>query len=118
MARFEDIDFPASLTHEPTRRFLRETGLPEAAFPFRLDADEIALPTLAEYDADPAVPQADHLVRLGRLADGHDVVVDGRTGAVLARHPADDTLCPLAPDVSALAFTLWLLHRAGSPGGS
>ncbi|MFV0135725.1 SUKH-4 family immunity protein [Streptomyces sp. HMX87] len=118
VTRFEDIDFPACLTHEPTRRFLRETGLPETAFPFLHDAEEIALPTLAEYYADPAVGQADRLIRLGRLADGHDVVVDGATGAVLTRHPADDSRRPLAPDVSALAFTLWLLHRAGPRGRS
>ena len=34
VVRFEDVDFPATLTHEPTRRFLAETGLPEDGFLF------------------------------------------------------------------------------------
>ncbi|MFK4543262.1 hypothetical protein RKD29_002858 [Streptomyces tendae] len=117
VTRFEDIDFPRTLTHEPTRRFLRETGLPEDARPFRLDPDELPLPTLAEYCEDhpehPAPPGADHLVRLGRLADGAHVAVDGTTGAVLTWRTPDGTLHPLVADVSALALTLWALRRAG-----
>ncbi|NSL82490.1 hypothetical protein HCU77_14650 [Streptomyces coelicolor] len=117
VTRFEDIDFPRTLTHEPTRRFLRETGLPEDARPFRLDADDLPLPTLAEYCEEhpdqPVPPGADHLVRLGRLADGAHVAVDGTTGAVLTWRTPDGTLHPLVSDVSALALTLWALRRAG-----
>ncbi|MFA3872155.1 SUKH-4 family immunity protein [Streptomyces sp. MMCC 100] len=116
VTRFEDIDFPRTLTHEPTRRFLRETGLPEDAHPFRLDTDDLPLPTLAEYCEEhpehPAPPGADHLVRLGRLADGAHVVVDGTTGAVLTWRVPAGTLHPLVADVSALALTLWALRRA------
>lgn len=113
VARFEDVDFPPSLTHEPTRRFLRETGLPEDTFPLLADTDGMALPTLAEYygTQSPDGPPA-HLVRLGRLPDGADVVVDGRTGAVSTWHPADADPRPLTPDVSTLVFSVWLLHRA------
>ena len=50
MGRFEDFDFPATPTHEPTRRFLRDMGLPENHGFFQLDTD-IPLPTLAEYHA-------------------------------------------------------------------
>ncbi|WP_121747235.1 SUKH-4 family immunity protein [Streptomyces sp. E2N166] len=116
VARFEDIDFPPALTHEPTRRFLRETGLPENAFPLGTDDDGIPLPTLAEYYGH-AVPAeaAGHLVRLGRLPDGSDVVVDGPTGTVLTWHPADAGLRPLTPDVSTLVLTLCLLRRAAVP---
>ncbi|MFE2052522.1 SUKH-4 family immunity protein [Streptomyces sp. NPDC059459] len=120
VARFEDIDFPPALTHEPTRRFLRETGLPEDAFPLATDedgmGDGMALPTLAEYYGH-AVPTgaAGHLVRLGRLPDGSDVVVDGPTGTVLTWHPCTASLRPLTPDVSTLVFTLWLLRRAAAP---
>ncbi|MDA5145252.1 SUKH-4 family immunity protein [Streptomyces sp. AD681] len=114
---FEDLDFPRALTHEPTRRFLHDTGLPEDAHPFRLDADDLPLPTLAEYCEEhpdrPAPPGADHLVRLGRLADGAHVVVDGTTGTVLTWRTPDGTLHPLVADISALALTLWALRRAG-----
>ncbi|MFD6192795.1 SUKH-4 family immunity protein [Streptomyces sp. NPDC060275] len=117
VTRFEDIDFPRTLTHEPTRRFLRETGLPEDARPFRLDTDDLPLPTLAEYCEDhpehPVPADAEHLVRLGRLADGAHVVVDGTTGTVLTWRTPDGTLHPLVADISALALTLWALRRAG-----
>jgi hypothetical protein len=46
--RFEEVDFPSTLTHEPTRRFLKDVGLPEDGFMFQLDT-EVALPTLPEY---------------------------------------------------------------------
>ncbi|MEV7287992.1 SUKH-4 family immunity protein [Streptomyces sp. NPDC093252] len=119
LAHFEDVDCPAPLTHEPTRRFLRETGLPEDGTLFTLDTD-VRLPTLAEYYADeyegglPAdalPPRADCLIRLGRLVDDHALLVDGATGEVLAWSEREATLSPLNTDVSTLAFTLWLLHR-------
>ncbi|MFF3610225.1 SUKH-4 family immunity protein [Streptomyces sp. NPDC002580] len=117
--RFEDVDFPPALTHEPTRRFLRETGLPEDGFLFQLDT-EVPLPALTEYYADerpgdfsadllPAT--ADRLIRLGYLLQDTSLVVDGTTGAVLAWSEPDLTLRPLNADISTLAFTLWLLHR-------
>ncbi|MEW2161854.1 SUKH-4 family immunity protein [Streptomyces sp. NPDC007084] len=117
--RFEDLDFPRALTHEPTRRFLRETGLPEDGLLFQLDT-EVALPPLTEYYADerPQAFAAAHLpvtagrlIRLGRLAEDTSLVVDGATGAVLAWSEPDLTLRPLNADISTLAFTLWLLHR-------
>ncbi|MCZ9340921.1 SUKH-4 family immunity protein, partial [Streptomyces sp. TRM76130] len=118
VARFEEIDFPACLTHEPTRRFLCRTGLPEEAFAFRLESDgDMPLPTLAEYHQDdeqrPALPGgADRLVRLGRLADGATVLVDATTGTVLTWHPTTSALSALAPDLPAFALTLWARHRA------
>ncbi|MEU2926294.1 SUKH-4 family immunity protein [Streptomyces sp. NPDC007251] len=119
VSRFEEVDFPATLTHEPTRRFLRETGLPEEAVLFHADTD-VPLPTLREYATDeypgdysldelPA--HADHLIRLGRLVEDNSVVLDGRTGAVLTFSEPEATLHPLNTDVSTLAFTLWLLHH-------
>ncbi|MFD7704064.1 SUKH-4 family immunity protein [Streptomyces caelestis] len=117
VVRFEEVDFPATLTHEPTRRFLRETGLPEDGFLFQLDTD-LPLRTLAEYYADerelpdallPA--RAGHLIRLGYLIEDNSLVVDGTTGAVLNWSEPDGVLHPLNTDVSTLAFTLWLLHR-------
>lgn len=119
VARFEEVDFPATLTHEPTRRFLRETGLPEEAVLFHADTD-VPLPTLTEYftgeraddyplDALPA--HADYLIRLGYLVEDNSLVIDGRTGAVLTFSEPEATLYPLNTDVSTLAFTLWLLHH-------
>jgi hypothetical protein len=115
VARFEDVDFPATLTHEPTRRFLSEVGLPEDAFLFHLDTD-VPLPTLTEQyaDAKPMTElpdRADHLIRVGHLTDDNDLVVDGQTGTVLNWNEREATLHPLNTDVSTLAFTLWLLHR-------
>ncbi|MET7455166.1 SUKH-4 family immunity protein [Streptomyces sp. NPDC005574] len=119
VARFEDVDFPAALTHEPTRRFLRQTGLPEDAFLFHRDTD-VSLPTLAEHYADQwptesgpvELPsRADHLIRLGHLVDGNSLVLDGATGAVLNWCEPEATLYPLNADVSTFACTLWLLHR-------
>ncbi|MEV6512216.1 SUKH-4 family immunity protein [Streptomyces sp. NPDC051642] len=114
VARFEEVDFPATLTHEPTRRFLRETGLPEDAFLFQLDTD-VLLPTLTEfYEDEPAEelpPRADQLIRLGYLMEDTSLVVDGATGEILTWSEPEATLAPLNTDVSTLAFTLWLLHR-------
>ncbi|AZP18179.1 SUKH-4 family immunity protein [Streptomyces aquilus] len=112
--RFEEVDFPATLTHEPTRRFLRDTGLPEDTALFRLDTD-VPLPTLAEHHADDPAAElpdgADHLIRLGHLVEDSSLVVDGRTGAVLHWSEPEAVLHPLNTDVSTLAFTLWLLSR-------
>jgi hypothetical protein len=119
--RFEDIDFPTTLTHEPTRRFLRETGLPDDGTLFSLDTD-MPLPTLAESCADERVDnlpaRADHLIRLGHLVEDAGLVVDGETGAVLHWSEPDATLHPLNTDVSTLAFTLWLLHRERTIDGA
>ncbi|CAL9309572.1 SUKH-4 family immunity protein [Streptomyces sp. SudanB182_2057] len=118
VTRFEEVDFPPTLTHEPTRRFLRETGLPESAVLYQADTD-VPLPTLREYftEEHPDRPvtdlpaHCDHLIRLGRLRDETSLVVDGRTGTVLTFSEPDATLHPLNTDVSTLAFTLWLIHH-------
>lgn len=118
VARFEEVDFPAALTHEPTRRFLRETGLPEDAVLFRLDTD-VPLPTLREYYRDErseypleALPaHADRLIRLGYLIEDNSLVVDGSTGAILNFSEPEAALYPLNTDISTLAYTLWLLHH-------
>ncbi|MDX5567166.1 SUKH-4 family immunity protein [Streptomyces sp. ID05-04B] len=133
VVRFEDIDVPAALTHAPTRRFLRATGLPEEAALFSLEPD-MPLRTLAEHhaddratDNDPADDRdgvgagrglpahADRLIRLGSLAEDTSLVVDGVTGAVLSWSEPDHTLRPLNADISTLAFTLWLLRHERAP---
>jgi hypothetical protein len=118
VTRFEEVDFPPTLTHEPTRRFLRETGLPESGVLYQADTD-VPLPTLREYftEEHPDRPvtdlpaHCDHLIRLGHLRDETSLVVDGRTGTVLTFSEPDATLHPLNTDVSTLAFTLWLIHH-------
>ncbi|MGW0763941.1 SUKH-4 family immunity protein [Streptomyces sp. NPDC002676] len=120
VVRFEEVDFPATLTHEPTRRFLRETGLPEETVLFDADTD-VPLPTLREYFTDERTDgdyplhelpaHADHLIRVGHLVEDNSLVIDGRTGAVLTFSEPEATLYPLNTDVSTLAFTLWLLHH-------
>ncbi|GAA1016554.1 MULTISPECIES: SUKH-4 family immunity protein [Streptomyces] len=120
VVRFEEVDFPATLTHGPTRRFLRDTGLPEDGFLLHLDT-EVSLPTLAEFYAEeqpdacppPALPpRADRLIRLGRLVDGNSLLVDGTTGRVGLWDESRAAVSPLAKDVSVLTLTLWLLHRS------
>ncbi|WP_324784135.1 SUKH-4 family immunity protein [Streptomyces sp. H51] len=124
LVRFEDIDFPSALTHEPTRHFLCETGLPEDTALFQLDTD-IPLPTLAEYYADdhrPEVapspdllpPHAARLIRLGDLDEQHAVLLDGATGAILTWRGPGTTPHPLSTDVSTFALTLCLLHHDGT----
>jgi hypothetical protein len=122
--RFEDFDFPRALTHEPTRRFLRDVGLPEDGFVLQLDTD-VPLPTLAEYYADdglgaPVRPgsaedtlpeRASELIRLGGLIDDADLVVDGATGEILIWSVQEATLRAVDADISTLAFALWLIHR-------
>jgi hypothetical protein len=119
VVRFEDVDFPAVLTHEPTRRFLRETGLPEDGILFQLDMD-LPLPTLAEYYANEYAEgvlhaqlpsSANYLIRLGQLTREGSLVVDGATGAILTWDEPEATLLPLTADVSTLALSLWELHR-------
>ncbi|MFF3844793.1 SUKH-4 family immunity protein [Streptomyces sp. NPDC002328] len=100
VVRFEDVDLPSTLTHEPTRRFLLEVGLPEECVWFTLDTDA-PLPALT-----------DRLFRLGSLLEDTALVVDGTTGAVFSWSEPDATLRPLNADISTLAFTLWLIHRA------
>ncbi|MFJ8086372.1 SUKH-4 family immunity protein [Streptomyces sp. NPDC096205] len=116
VVRFEDVDFPTALTHEPTRRFLRETGLPEEGFLFALDT-EFPLAPLGEYVAEerPELPlpmaDAGHLIRLGRLTQDSSVVLDGRTGRLLDWSEPEGTLHPLSADVSTFAFSLWQVRR-------
>ncbi|MFJ3665891.1 SUKH-4 family immunity protein [Streptomyces sp. NPDC090106] len=112
--RFEEVDFPSTLTHEPTRRFLRERGLPEDGVLFHLDTD-VPLPTLTEHHADEPDAElpadAAHLIRLGYLAEDNSLLIDGRTGRILHWSEPEGHLHPLNTDVSTLAFTLWLLHH-------
>ncbi|MFH9978158.1 SUKH-4 family immunity protein [Streptomyces sp. NPDC017179] len=119
IARYEDVDFPAALTHEPTRRFLRDTGLPEDGVLLQSDTD-VPLPTLAEFCADECtddfwpdeLPACAHqLIRLGRFADGSSLLVDGTTGEVLTWTGPESAPALLTRDVSTLAFSLWLLRR-------
>lgn len=122
VVRFEEVDFPATLTHGPSRRFLCGTGLPENGFLFSLDTD-LPLRTFAEHCADddrhglPAglpAGRADRLIRLGDLADDHSLLLDGTTGAVFSWNEPHAVLHFLTTDLSTLAVTLWLLHRERS----
>ncbi|MFI9566520.1 SUKH-4 family immunity protein [Streptomyces rishiriensis] len=119
VVRFEGVDCPRALTHAPTRRFLRERGLPEKVVRFSLETDA-PLQTLAEYGADghgdvlteQRLPAgAGRLIRLGGLTADTSLVLDGATGAVLIWSEPDLGLRPLSADISTLAFTFWLIRR-------
>ncbi|QKW27785.1 SUKH-4 family immunity protein [Streptomyces seoulensis] len=108
--RFEDVDLPPALTHEPTRRFLRETGLPQTA-PLPDPDDTAPLPTIAEAPAPHGLPSHAHrLIRLGGLTEDTEAVVDGATGEVWIWTVPEATLHPLARDLSTFTYALWLLH--------
>lgn len=116
IVRFEEIDFPRALTHTPTRRFLREVGLPEETPWFHLDMD-VPLATLQEYATHelrlttPLPPDAARLIRLGEAVDGTTLTLDGTTGTVLTWPGPEALPQPLNADVSGLAFLLWLAHH-------
>ncbi|WP_445401460.1 SUKH-4 family immunity protein [Streptomyces sp. LE64] len=125
ISRCEDVDLPAALRHEPTRRFLQDVGLPEAQgdfvaarLPLRTLADHHARPHPATGGPEDLPPRAARLVPVGRLVPDTDVVVDGTTGEVLARHWPDPQPRPLNTDVSTLAFTLWLRHHVDAAARS
>ncbi|MCE0447038.1 SUKH-4 family immunity protein [Streptomyces tricolor] len=120
MARLRRSTSPATLTHEPTRRFLRETGLPEEAVLFHADTD-VPLPTLREYVTEErprpppsgnSPPTADHSIRLGGGCRGTaawwSTARNGRGPHLRRPRPPSP---PLNTDVSTLAFTLWLIHH-------
>lgn len=119
--RFAPSALPAALTHEPTRRFLTEVGLPRTELMFGLWGDEDVLRTLAEseaarHDGDgdedrPIPPDADGLVTLGSLVHDMEVVIDGGTGLLSWREYGGATTTPVNADVSTLAFTLWMYSR-------
>ncbi|MFI1108418.1 SUKH-4 family immunity protein [Streptomyces physcomitrii] len=114
--RFEDVDFPAALRHAPTRRFLRDLGLPEDVHPFHLDT-ELPLPTLTQFHAEPdfeeyaspALPaQADALVRLGRLAHhGTGVRGTGNRGLGPSADPGSERGVHLVVDGGTGALLAW-----------
>jgi hypothetical protein len=102
---------------------------------FQLEMD-VPLQTLAErYEAERTegaqAPEsqlpdgADRLIRLGRLGclgrpgrpvvEDTDLLVDGTTGELHEWSAPAAGLRPLNADISTLAFTLWLLHRASCP---
>ncbi|MFB7274628.1 SUKH-4 family immunity protein [Streptomyces sp. NPDC056244] len=121
VVRFTDEDLPEALTHEPTRAFLRDTGLVRESGWVSLD--EGPLVTLAdEHRADgedggddgtagePA-PGAEGLIRIGYLVEDTDLVIDGATGRVRGWFIPDALLQSVNADVSTLAFTQWLIAR-------
>ncbi|WP_381789900.1 SUKH-4 family immunity protein [Streptomyces niveus] len=123
VVRFEPAELPAALAHEPTRRFLVETGLPLDASMFTLFREEPLLLTLAQHsersgpdeDGSDGFPDdmavaADQLFSLGWLIHDTEVLIDGRTGRLYDW--TSRVLRPLNADISTLAFSIWILQRA------
>ncbi|MFI7008477.1 SUKH-4 family immunity protein [Streptomyces sp. NPDC050145] len=124
--RFTPEELPEALTHEPTRRFLTEVGLPMVdplVWPCGSEGDPLLSavdsrraaeqdPRLRHLYEDgertPLVADADRYVVLARTAQDLDVLVDGRTGEIHhAPYPLDE-LTPMNADVSTLVFALWM----------
>ncbi|MFD7898787.1 SUKH-4 family immunity protein [Streptomyces sp. NPDC059479] len=117
VVRFADEDLPSALTHEPTRAFLRDTGLVRECVWVSLD--DGPLRTLAEHHAakrddetygDPA-PGAGGLIRIGCLVEDIDLVIEGATGRVRGWSLPEAQLLPVNSDISTFAFTQWLIAR-------
>ncbi|SNS29781.1 SUKH-4 immunity protein [Actinomadura meyerae] len=126
---YDDADLPGTLTHEPTRRFLREHGLADVNY-CMLDKPA---QTLAEYlrsqrgdypdfvadyfrdhvlDDGETLPGAiGDLVRLGWFADEIDLILDGATGAVHGWFVAEGGPHPINTDISTVAFAQWLVRQ-------
>lgn len=118
---YDDADLPDALTHEPSRRFLREHGLADANYcmfdipaqtlPDYLDGQRDAYPDyVADYVADGEAPP-DDLIRLGWVADGVDLVLEGATGRVLGWFVAEGRPRPINTDLSTVAFAQWLIRQ-------
>ncbi|MEN3538035.1 SUKH-4 family immunity protein [Microbispora sp. ZYX-F-249] len=126
LVRVAPENLPAALTHEPTRRFLSEVGLPADARLFSADGAGEPLRTVLEHREEflrdpglahlhdaigrtPPPPGADHLFVIGGMG-GYDLeaLLDGRTGAIYHAPYTCEELTPLNADVSTLAFTLWM----------
>ncbi|GGT31596.1 hypothetical protein GCM10010271_39430 [Streptomyces kurssanovii] len=102
MVRVEAAELPDALTHEPTRRFLTEVGLPKVELMFGLWGEEDLLQTL---------DGTDRLISLGSLVHDFEVVIDGRTGLLSYHEYGADTTTPVNADISTLAFTVWMYSR-------
>lgn len=126
LVRVAPRNLPAELTHEPTRRFLSEVGLPADARLFSAGGVGEPLRTVAEHREEllrdpglahlhddirriPPPPGADHLFVIGGMGD-YDLkaLLDGRTGAIYHAPCTCQEPTPLNADVSTLAFTLWM----------
>ncbi len=126
LVRVAPENLPAALTHEPTRRFLSEVGLPADARLFSADGAGEPLRTVLEYREEflrhpnlahlhddirrtAPPPGADHLFIIGEMIHYDlEVLLDGRTGEVHHAPYTCEALTPLNADVSTLAFTLWM----------
>ncbi|MCX5203108.1 SUKH-4 family immunity protein [Streptomyces sp. NBC_00237] len=106
--RYEDDALPASLTHAPTRRFLRTHGLVRQAAPGWLT--EPVEPWTDSGQGYGTPPRAARMISLGGPVEDAELLLEGDTGRLYGRH-ADDVLVPLNTDVSALAFTTWALPQ-------
>ncbi|WP_165958819.1 SUKH-4 family immunity protein [Actinomadura sp. KC345] len=129
LRRYEDADLPAVLTHEPTRRFLREHGLANTNYCL---LDEQAQ-TLTDYfhgnrdaypdlftdyfrghfadDGETLSEHVGNLIRLGSIADEIDLVMEGATGRLLGWYRPEGKHRPVNVDVSAMAFAQWLIRQ-------
>ncbi|MGX1506866.1 UNVERIFIED_CONTAM: hypothetical protein RKD43_005491 [Streptomyces graminofaciens] len=125
IVRVAPSEIPAVLTHEPTRRFLTDVGLPRDAQMFCMDPEDLLVPLPDDRErskqnpahqhlwngSDTLPPDAEHLLVLGGLMHDFTVLLDGRTGEVHYAEYDADRVVPVNADVSTLAFTVWLHNR-------
>ncbi|GLW65251.1 hypothetical protein Arub01_34950 [Actinomadura rubrobrunea] len=121
--RQAEAELPDGLSHEETRRFLAEVGLPKSLKRGYLSLDESALTgefeTLSElYESVgeeegwtwERPPNADRWYVLGGFFGG-EVAVDGETGKVWFVPDWDEAPTPLHSGVDALAYYMYVLER-------
>ncbi|QFG22481.1 hypothetical protein F7P10_16470 [Actinomadura sp. WMMB 499] len=122
--RFPEATLPAGLTHQPTRTFLAETGLPtelRSGFLSTEDpADESWMQPLPELYQEmstgrrgkwkwPLPEGAEHCYVLGRF-EGGSIILDGSTGELRFIPDWNEPPSPLHSDVNALAYFMYLIE--------
>ncbi|MFH9349497.1 SUKH-4 family immunity protein [Kitasatospora sp. NPDC017646] len=123
--RFEEAELPASVSHGPTRRLLREIGLPvsdrcvldvDAGEPLRTLAEEYPENFDAEGEDEDELstrPQQGGFLVVGGWMYDFVVLLDGATGRVELPDFWDDgePAAYLHRDLSALLYVLWTFER-------
>ncbi|WUD75178.1 SUKH-4 family immunity protein [Streptomyces sp. NBC_00510] len=109
------LDDPAMslITHEPSREFLRDIGLPlQESGVFVLDPDfPTHMTTIHDWHlGDDAPPGAAGFLYLAQLHYDH-VVLDGASGRVWALPEAEPEVFPLHEDLHSLAYFLCAAER-------
>jgi hypothetical protein len=115
IVRFTERQLPAGISHEPTRRFLTEVGVPTGRMT-EIDAEVDRIRSVAEWpgmDAELVPPHCMDLFYLGYLGPVADALcLDGATGAVFKLPEVGGEAELVNSSLAALAHFLIEVYRA------